>query len=348
MKTKLFSRRFKEDTMTNQALPSTIVFESAEQGMQAFNTANLVFSPVAMQQIQELSSLMATTRGIVPNHFANNPGACFSVVMQAGRWGMDPFSLAQHTFDIGGKLGFEAKVVQAVLQSAGGIKFTAEYNGDWSKVRGKTIERESAPKKPNERPKKYRMPNWRDADEIGLSVTITGNWPDGRKESMTVEMNSCHPRQSTNWANDPEQQVWYSAIKKFGRRFAPELLLGVMDQDDLSYRAEERVEREVNPVDTSGTQAETLSEVMSLNAKEKTEKDQSEPQDTLNEIFDTKAEESAKFFELKDLLFTVKTKDDYREVAPTISEAYRASEISKDEHFELLKLCKQLHSSLNE
>ena len=28
----------------NNALPSTIVFQDAQQGMQAFNTANLVFS----------------------------------------------------------------------------------------------------------------------------------------------------------------------------------------------------------------------------------------------------------------------------------------------------------------
>ena len=207
-------------------LPSTIVFQNAEEGMEAFNTANLVFSPVAMNQIQQLSSLMAGTSNIVPKHFYNNPGACFSIIMQAGRWGMDPFSLAQHTFDVGGKLSFEAKVIQSVLQAAGGIKFKGKYNGDWSKVRGKTIEREARAKGPNDRPKKYRVPDWKDSDEIGLNIELTGTWPDGRTETMIVEMNSCHPRQSTNWANDPEQQVWYSAIKKIWSSLCTRITIG--------------------------------------------------------------------------------------------------------------------------
>ena len=324
----------------NNSLPSTIIFQDADQGMQAFNTANLVFSPVAMTQIQTLSEVMSQTQGIVPRHFNNNPGACFSIIMQAGRWGMNPFSLAQHTFDVSGKLGFEAKVIQSVLQAAGKIKFSHKYNGDWSKVRGKTIEREARAKGPNDRPKKYRVPAWKDADEVGLSITLTGTWPDGRKETITVEMNSCHPRQSTNWANDPEQQVWYSAIKKFGRRFAPELILGVSDGDDLAAQDEAPVEKEINPIVQSQPQEKSLEEMM-----------QPEPEPTnatdLDDLMSGNFPQSV-FEEIRDELTSVKTRDDYRQAVPKVTEAFRTGEINDREHSTLLELCKTLYDALKE
>lgn len=324
----------------NNSLPSTIIFQDADQGMQAFNTANLVFSPVAMTQIQTLSEVMSQTQGIVPRHFNNNPGACFSIIMQAGRWGMNPFSLAQHTFDVSGKLGFEAKVIQSVLQAAGKIKFSHKYNGDWSKVRGKTIEREARAKGPNDRPKKYRVPAWKDADEVGLSITLTGTWPDGRKETITVEMNSCHPRQSTNWANDPEQQVWYSAIIKFGRRFAPELILGVSDGDDLAAQDEAPVEKEINPIVQSQPQEKSLEEMM-----------QPEPEPTnatdLDDLMSGNFPQSV-FEEIRDELTSVKTRDDYRQAVPKVTEAFRTGEINDREHSTLLELCKTLYDALKE
>ncbi len=328
----------------NNALPSTIVFQDAQQGMQAFNTANLVFSPVAMSQIQELSTLMANTSGIVPRHFNNNPGACFSIIMQAGRWGMDPFSLAQHTFDISGKLGFEAKVIQSVLQSAGGIKFKSKYSGDWSKVRGKTVERESRPKGPNDKPKKFRVPNWTANDEIGLNLTLTGVWPDGREETMVVEMNSCHPRQSTNWAHDPEQQVWYSAIKKFGRRYAPELLLGVSDRDDLAARNDTKpMEKEINPVEKHvEPERSTLDDVM-----QETQSTQ-ETSSGLDDIMTENFVPDSRFKELQDILTGVNTKEDYRQAAPLVTHAFKNGELTQDEHETLLDICKTLYIALNE
>ncbi len=325
----------------NNALPSTIVFQDAQQGMQAFNTANLVFSPVAMKQVQELSTLMATATGIVPRHFNNNPGACFSIILQAGRWGMDPFSLAQHTFEISGKLGFEAKVIQSVLQAAGGIKFKSQYNGDWSKVRGKTIERESRSKGPNDKPKKYRVPSWNANDEVGLSLTLTGVWPDGREETMVVEMNSCHPRQSTNWANDPEQQVWYSAIKKFGRRYAPELLLGVNDPDDLVRNEQPPSEKEINPVVKEAEPTGTLEQMM--------QEPEPEPEASgLDDIMSGPVNTMSKFKELQDILTDVNSKEDYRLVAPLVTNAYRNGELTEDEHSGLLDICKTLYTALNE
>ena len=329
--------------MTEQLVQNApIVFKSAEEGMSAFNTANLVFSPVAMGQIQQLSDLMSRTTGIVPRHFNNNPGACFAMIMQAGRWGMDPFSLAQHSFDIGGKLGFEAKVMQSVLQAAGGIKFTGEYYGDWSKVRGNTIERESRAKGPNDKPKKYRVPGWNDKDEVGLGIRLTGTWSDGRQETMTVEMNSCHPRQSTNWANDPEQQIWYSAIKKFGRRYAPELLLGVNDPDDLAARNQTPPEKEINPVPEEPEQTSaSLDELMQENA----ETQASGLVDIMSQQQDVAP---SKFQELSDLLHEVNTKDEYKQIAPAVSEAFKKGEITEDEHKTLLDICKSLYTALRE
>ena len=179
-------------------------------------------TPLDIEKVEKLGHLMASISNIVPKHFADNEEACIGIIMQAGKWGMDPFSLAQHTYMRNNVMCYESKVIQSVLQASAGIKFTAEWIGDWSKVRGNTKEIDGR-----------RFPNWTHNESGGLAIKLTGDWGNYRKETITLKLNDANAKIMVNWANDPEQQLFYAAIKKFGRQFEPDLLMGVFDAEDI-------------------------------------------------------------------------------------------------------------------
>ncbi len=56
---------------------------------------------------------------------------CFRVVNQALRWGFDPFAVADATYFVYGKMGYEGKLVAAVINARAGLagNLSAIYNG---------------------------------------------------------------------------------------------------------------------------------------------------------------------------------------------------------------------------
>jgi len=52
--------------------------------------------------------------------------------------------------------------------------------------------------------------------------------------TVRVSVGQCKT-QNKMWMNDPEQKLWYTGATKWARRHAPELMLGIMSDDDLDY-----------------------------------------------------------------------------------------------------------------
>ena len=50
-------------------------------------------------------------------------------------------------------------------------------------------------------------------------------------------MTQAYPRFSTQWATDPMQQIGYLAVRKWARRFTPDVLLGVYTPDEARARS---------------------------------------------------------------------------------------------------------------
>lgn len=76
---------------------------------------------------KSLASLMAigamyAESGMVPKHYAGKPGACAIAEQMARRCGVDTFLFMQNTYEIGNKIGMEAKLAIALLNSSGRIK----------------------------------------------------------------------------------------------------------------------------------------------------------------------------------------------------------------------------------
>lgn len=195
------------------------------------DTRALVLDKGSMDSMMRVADLMASSKVTIPAHLRNSPGDCMAVVMQAMQWGMNPFSIAQKThLSQGGALGYEAQLVNAVIVASGAIKDQPEFEfiGNWSKILGKVEERKS------EKGGKYYVPTYIKADEDGLGVicsaTLRG---ESNPRSITVMLSQCYPRFSTQWATDPQQQITYVAVRKFGRRYAPGAILGVYTPEEL-------------------------------------------------------------------------------------------------------------------
>jgi hypothetical protein len=151
--------------------------------------------------------------------------------MQSIQWRMNPFAVAQKThMTQGGALGYEAQLVNAVITTLAPIKTRPEFEffGDWSKIIGKVEERKS------DKGGKYYVATWKKEDEEGLGVRCRATFI-GESEPREVEclLTQCYPRFSTQWATDPQQQITYAAVRKWGRRYSPDVILGVYTPEEL-------------------------------------------------------------------------------------------------------------------
>nr|WP_132455937.1 RecT family recombinase [Paraburkholderia sp. BL8N3] len=193
-----------------------------------------------LDTMQRLADIMASGKVSIPQHLRGNRADCFAIVMQSFQWGMNPFAVAQKThLTQGGALGYEAQLISAVITTLAPIKGRPEYEfiGDWSKVLGKVAERTSD--KEGGKGGKYYVATYTKADEEGLGVIVRATFiGEDEPREVSVMMSQAFPRFSTQWATDPMQQLGYLAIRKWGRRYTPDVLLGVYTPEELELRGE--------------------------------------------------------------------------------------------------------------
>lgn len=161
-----------------------------------------MFMPTNMGEAMELAKLMAASN-FVPPHLRGKAGDCLAVVMQAGRWAMDPFAVGNKSYFVNDRIAYESQLVHAVINSSGVLdgKLVPEWQGEGDK----------------------------------LECTVRGKLkgaPDVL--SRTVRLRTITTRNSPLWKQDPEQQLAYYATRAWVRLHAPEVLLGVYTPDELS------------------------------------------------------------------------------------------------------------------
>lgn len=203
-------------------------------------TAAAIFSPEGMNQLVRFAELMAQSKATVPQHLAGKPADCLAVTMQAAQWGMNPFAVAQKTHVVNGTLGYEAQLVNAVVSSSNLLTSRLNYrwDGDWSKVNGKTDKSPSL--------------------TVTVSAVIKG---EAEPRELTISMAQAGVRNSPLWEQDPRQQLAYLCVKRWARLHAPDVLLGVYTPDELQEAAP-RVERDITPLAATASGMNSL-----INAK---------------------------------------------------------------------------------
>lgn len=156
-----------------------------------------------LDKMLEIARMLANSKLSVPKHLVGNIGDCLAIVTQAMLWNMNPFAVAQKTHLVNGTLGYEAQLVNAVLQNSGIVRGLPryEYRGD-----GPALECRVG-----------FIPR-------GESEVIFGEWL--RSDAVTT-------KNSPLWKTNPKQQLGYLQIKNWARAFAPGAILGVYTVDEL-------------------------------------------------------------------------------------------------------------------
>ncbi|EPO5347085.1 recombinase RecT [Klebsiella michiganensis] len=222
---------------------------------QKIDNVSILTNGELFNRLRTLSEVMANSGNFVPEHYRGKPDACMAVVMQAARWGMDPFAVAQKTFIVGnsGVLGYEAQLVNAVINTMAPTKdrIHFEWFGEWENIVGRFVEKTSSQNK------KYIAPGWNLKDEAGVGVrawaTLKG---ESEPRELVLMLSQAQVRNSTLWATDPRQQLAYLAVKRWARLYCPDVILGVYTADEI----DEREEKIINP---SQTEKITLNEITS-------------------------------------------------------------------------------------
>ncbi|WP_371334046.1 recombinase RecT [Klebsiella quasipneumoniae] len=195
-----------------------------QQAPSTMNNGSLLLNGDVMDRMMKIADVMSQGISTVPKHLQGKPSDCLAIVMQAARWGMDPYVVGQKTHVINGTLGYEAQLVSAVLTATGAIRgrFHYEYRGE------------------------------KDLMECRVGAVISGEKDITWNEWLCVSEVTI--KNSPLWKSNPRQQVGYLQVKYWARAYTPWAILGVYTPDEL----EERVEREINP-----TQRMTVDEITS-------------------------------------------------------------------------------------
>jgi hypothetical protein len=159
---------------------------------------------------------------LLPDHLRGNKhgpyspaqikGNCFRIVNQAVRWGIDPFSIVDETYVAAGKLAYQGKVIAAVVNAKAPIKERLKYSYSGSKG----------------------------TDDYAITVSGTFAGEDTPRE-VSLSVGEAKT-ENQMWRKDPEQKLVYSGVIRWARRFTPELMLGVVTEDDIERMEVSRVE----------------------------------------------------------------------------------------------------------
>jgi hypothetical protein len=174
----------------------------ASSGMLMAGGTTLV--PQSIGEAIRFAELMADSGIAVPKHLRRNPGACLAVAMQAFRWEMEPFSVAQKTYLVNDTIAYEAQLIVAVINARapigkGGLTYT--FTGEGAKRQCHI-------------------------DGVDISGEV--------KEYTSPEIGSINPKNSPLWKTDPDQQLGYYSARAWARRHYPEIILGVYDPEEIA------------------------------------------------------------------------------------------------------------------
>jgi len=191
------------------------------------------------EQMWRIAQSMARAT-LIPDHLCMNmktkayfefeqiAGNCLLIVNQAFRWGFDPFAVAPETYVVANKLGFQGKLIAAVINARAG---NAEplgviYNGGKGDNLAAVIYGSQREIPREAYPLLNRYAKDESDSEAQTNLTMLGV----KVIRITVGQAKTDNKM---WITDPQQKLFYTGATKWARRHRPELMLGIMTDDDL-------------------------------------------------------------------------------------------------------------------
>lgn len=159
--------------------------------------------PGTLSDAVRFAEVMCKADLALPKHLRGNAGACLAITLQALRWEMDPFMVANKTYEVSQRLAYEAQLVAAVVLTRAPIVGRPEY----------TYTGEA----PTRRCK--------------VTIQMKGGQSLEYETPMSKDIKV---QNSPLWKADLDQQLGYFAIRSWARRHTPEVLLGVYTPDEAA------------------------------------------------------------------------------------------------------------------
>jgi len=173
----------------------------APSKLMAHSASPVAFMPQSFAELMEFGKLMAVSAAI-PAHLRGKPADCLQVTMQAARWGMDPWAVANKSYFVNDRIAYEAQMVNAVIYASSILngRLRISYSGE-----GQSL------------------------------VCIVSGVIRGETEPHTVEQGiaTITTKNSPLWKQAPKQQLAYYTTRLWVRLYTPDLLLGVYVPDEL-------------------------------------------------------------------------------------------------------------------
>lgn len=169
------------------------------------NPASLYMDRGSFRQIFQVGQMLAASM-LVPDHLKKKAADCALIVAQAFRWGLDPLAVAQHTYVVYGKLGYEGKLIAALVN-----------------VSGKT-----------QGPLRYAY----SGDGMQRRIVVTGRLL-GETEDRTVEgtVQAWHTLEkgsvADRWKSNADAMLRYRGAREWARAHMPEVILGIQAEDEI-------------------------------------------------------------------------------------------------------------------
>lgn len=157
----------------------------------------------SMAQAMEFAKLMSVSRTAVPKHLRENPGACLAIAVQAFDWQINPFALANKSYEVNDRICYESALYQAVVTRRAPIKgrIKMQFDGDGEN-------------------RTCRV--WADLADGS-----------GQVDYVSPKFGRILPKNSPLWKNDPDQQLFYFSVRAFSRRHFPDVMMGIYTVDEI-------------------------------------------------------------------------------------------------------------------
>jgi hypothetical protein len=145
----------------------------------------------------ELAKAFADSK-MVPDHFKKSVGDCYIAINLANHYGMEPWMLMQEMYIIQGKPMMSGKMATAILNHSLADPLRPEYSGE--------------------------------GDE--RTIKLTGR-PEGEASPLSVTLKVKDAKtQNEQWKKNPDQMLMYAASRMWGRRYTPDIILGIVFDDE--------------------------------------------------------------------------------------------------------------------
>jgi len=194
--------------MSTEVLPvktdaSAVAIEPAKPravtGFDADDPVSLYMDSAIFEQLQRVAKLMSTSE-LVPAHLRGKQADCFLVAAQSVRWRIDPFAAAQESFVTQGKLGYQGKLIAAIVNARLDPAHTLDYEYSGEGDARKVIVTGRRRGQPKDRTVEGTVGGWKTSNE--------------------------------KWKVMTDQMLSYRGAREWARRHLPEAIIGIQADEE--------------------------------------------------------------------------------------------------------------------